>query len=358
MIKLNKFQNTMIYIVIAILSILVLIKWSYFFGNGAEALRNIVLPVAAIAALPLVIWRNRSADKQVETMQKQVEETQNQLKSMQDQVSEAQKQSQIAEDGLRHDRYQKGASMLGSTNLMTRIGGIYALDRLAKEFPGLHHGQIMDLIAAFVRHWDHEPTHSTDAPQSPMGSAECPPDVKAAVQAIGNRSYGQIDHELQMEVHDDVIIEIDFSRANLSGIAIAKLDLSGANMWQVNLSYADLQYIDLTNSSMTDARMVGACLRAIKMGKSKLKYADFSNARLFDIFFYFADLANADFTNASFENVILTGACLDAAVFHGVEGLTQAMLDSADRGTGIPPDLGGAVCAETGESLVWKQNLA
>ena len=42
--------------------------------------------------------------------------------------------------------------MLGSGLLAVRLGGIYALDRLARDHPGDYHTQIMRLFCAFVHH--------------------------------------------------------------------------------------------------------------------------------------------------------------------------------------------------------------
>ena len=58
----------------------------------------------------------------------------------------------LPQQGLLHERYQKGAEMLGSELLSVRLGGIYALQRLAENHPGQYHIQIMHLFCAFVRH--------------------------------------------------------------------------------------------------------------------------------------------------------------------------------------------------------------
>ena len=80
--------------------------------------------------LPLAIWRSTVAERQSAT---------------------SQLQSETAQRGLLNERYQKGAEMLGSAVLAVRLGGIYALDRLAREHPEAYHLQIMNLLCAFVR---------------------------------------------------------------------------------------------------------------------------------------------------------------------------------------------------------------
>ena len=61
--------------------------------------------MVATIALPLAVWRGVVADRQ----------------------------STAAQEGLRNERYQKGAEMLGSEILSVRMAGIYALRHLAEE---------------------------------------------------------------------------------------------------------------------------------------------------------------------------------------------------------------------------------
>ena len=63
----------------------------------------------------------------------------------------ADRQAATAQLGLLNERYQKGAEMLGSSVLTVRLGGIYALGRLAREHSGDYHIQIMSLFCVFVR---------------------------------------------------------------------------------------------------------------------------------------------------------------------------------------------------------------
>ena len=60
-------------------------------------------------------------------------------------------QAETTQQILLNDRYQRGAEMLGSTVLVVRLGGIYALNRLAEEHPQQYHIQVMELLCAFAR---------------------------------------------------------------------------------------------------------------------------------------------------------------------------------------------------------------
>ena len=116
---------------VLVLSIRFWDSWSGKEESVGMAIRNLVLVIAAIAALPLAIWRSKVAELQADT---------------------AQRQHETAQRGLLNERYQKGAEMLGSDLLAVRLGGIYALARVASEHPGDYHTQIMRLLCAFLRH--------------------------------------------------------------------------------------------------------------------------------------------------------------------------------------------------------------
>ena len=91
--------------------------------SGSTTVRNLGFVIAGVVALPLAIWRSLVAQRQADT----------------------------AQQNLLNERYQQGAEMLGSDVLAVRLGGIYALERLAAEHPEQYHVQIMQLFCAFVR---------------------------------------------------------------------------------------------------------------------------------------------------------------------------------------------------------------
>ena len=107
--------------------------WPHFRAGGPPAggaeplsatIRNLALIVGGVVAVILALWRIRVSEKQAQT----------------------------ARLGLLNERFQRDAEMLGSSVLSVRIGGIHALDDLAREDPKLYHVRVMGLLCAFVRH--------------------------------------------------------------------------------------------------------------------------------------------------------------------------------------------------------------
>lgn len=100
------------------------------------------------------------------------------------QTLETSRQAQIVtEQGQITDRYTKAVEQLGSSKLDVRLGGIYALERLAQDSPR-DHQTIYDVLAAFVR--EHDPAPSVNKlPEKPAT------DIQAALSVIARRTHSR-----------------------------------------------------------------------------------------------------------------------------------------------------------------------
>ena len=164
--------------------------WGELHGDQeslSTTVRNVGVVIGGVIAILLAVWRGTVADRQAKA---------------------GQRQSETAQQGLLNERYQKGAEMIGSGVLSVRLGGVYALQRLAEEHPKQYHVQIMRLFCAFARH----PTEddSEDAGRTEAGTErgleekrdnrpELRPDVQAVMEAIGARGKRGLEIEKQEE---------------------------------------------------------------------------------------------------------------------------------------------------------------
>ena len=359
--------------------------WGWLSGeeSGSTTIRNIALVVAGAIALGLALWRSGVAERQANT----------------------------AQQGLLNERYQKGAEMLGSGVLSVRLGGIYALQRLAQEYPKQYHVQIMQLFCAFVRlpakDQSLEPDHVEIEPGTLLGIR---PDVEAILKAIGSRAKSEIAIERKSDFRLDLrgvdlphvqlldanLSNAMFHHAKLPGANIANTDLtdaffnysdlSGAEFRDVNfnrtrffaahlsgailqdaeftdtdfhnadLSDANLWRANLHGAIFQDAKLCHAWLESANLSNSDLLGADLSGARLMK-----TDLSGAQFLSASLDNANLTDANLSGVAFsvggpQMAKGLTQAQLDQAWANPNDTPNLTGVIDAETGLQLVWRGN--
>ncbi len=315
--------------------------------SNSATLRNIGLIIAAVIALPLALWRSWVAQRQADT----------------------------AQQGVSNERYQRAAEMLGNSKLSIRLGGIYALQALAEEYPKQYHVQIMKLFCAFARRPTHdgedgaEEGKQSDAPdESGAGIERSREDVRAVMQAIGFRSESDIGLERKDDFDLDLtgvdVRDANLRSANLSYILLRNANLSGANLNIAVLSGAGLDGADLSKANLTGANLSVATLTDAKLCSVRLEHANLFYAKL-----YGADLSHASFGGAKLCNAQLNNANLSGALLYydrseisdptetkiPATGLTQAQLDAACADPRYPPQLDDVVLdAETGKPLVWR----
>ena len=133
----------------------------------------------------------------------------------------------VAQEGHITERFTKAIEQLGDDKMAIRLGGIYALERIAKDSEKDHGPMIMEVLTAYVR--ERAPSREEDAFATP----EPPPtDIQAILTVIGRRETpGKNRGNDRLDLRDTQLVA-----ANLSGV-----NLSGANLNRVNLSGADLE---------------------------------------------------------------------------------------------------------------------
>ena len=285
--------------------VLSIIFWPWLSAgeSGSTTIRNLGLVIGAIIGLPIATWRSIVAQRQAETAQR----------------------------SLLNERYQKGAEMLGSEMLPVRLGGVYALARLAREHPGEYHSQIMSLLCAFACN----PPDSDEAQEEELRA-----DVQAVMEAIAARNRAQIKEE-------DHILK-------LSGAFLEKVTISDGNLAGLNLDHVSLKGAFLHGTNLSGTIMFSASLEKADLGGADLQYAELNSADLTNSSLYGADLRNADLCYANLTGADLWKANLGEAYLKGCKGLTQEQIDQAVAPSNIPPKLEGVVDADTGIPLVWR----
>ena len=330
--------------------------------GGAEplsaTLRNLALIAAGVVAVILTVWRIRVIEQQAET-------------------------SRL---GLLNERFQRGAEMLGSDVLAVRMGGIHALDDLARERPELYHLRVMLLLCAFVRH----PTgYETNLGAQPMSEGatrwyKLRPDVRAAIEAIAYRG------EIGLLIEDESDLPkkriLDLEGSDLRGARLDYSNFAGANFHEAQLDHVRFAYANLAHATFSNARLPRAHLLQVDLSNAQLGGAVMANAYVARARFCAArmnndmtnaNLSHADLTGAQVGTADLTGADLEECNLSGAQFnqatrstlhssgageshtvyalLSQAQLDKAVCAPGQPPSIAeGTTDTETGLPLVWR----
>src|SRR6266511_1547651 len=236
----------------------------------------------------------------------------------------------LAQEGQITERFTRAIDQLGQPGpdrLDVRLGGIYALERIAHDSP-THRLAVFEIFTAFIR--SHAPLppplpgeHNANAHtnQVPLLQSRAP-DIQAALTIIGRRPTHKNDPPLdlrQTDLREANLGGANLTRARLSGADLTGADLTAADLTEAWLDEADLTGADLIGADLTEAWLDGADLTGAQLGRVNLTGTHLAGANLTR-----AQLGGADLTGAQLGGADLTGAKL------GWANLTEAWLDEAD----------------------------
>ena len=168
---------------------------------------------------------------------------------------------QVNREGQITERFTRAIDQLGSKELEIRLGGIYALERIARDSER-DHGPIMEVLTAYVR--QHAPLRAIEGQEGgedaavenseedsggsrgeskPTAVSARAPDIQAIMTVLRRRtrSFGHGEPEF-LDLHETNLSGVNLWKANLSGADLLGADLSGANLSGVRgLSQAELE---------------------------------------------------------------------------------------------------------------------
>ncbi len=252
----------------------------------------------------------------------------------------ANRNAEITEDKQVTDRFSKAVEQLGSDKIEVRLGGIYSLERIAKDSPA-DHWTIMEVLTAFVRERTiitapAQPERQTfvaallaEQPQPNSSLPAVPTDVQAVLTVIGRRDLTRETKDQRLDLNGT-----NLSRASLQSANLQQASLQGANLQQVNFQGANLQGTHLLNAnlpraSLKDTNLQGACLVNANLQGAVLWKANLQGAYLLGADLQGAYLLGANLQGAYLVNANLQGAYLLDANLQGAY-LWKANLQGAD----------------------------
>lgn len=268
------------------------------------------------------------------------------------------RQFALAEQGQITDRLTKAIEQLGAVDskgqkkLEVRLGGIYALARIANESER-DHWPIMEVLSAYVR--DNASKANQQQPKQTLRIERFPDikpttDIQAILTVLATRDA--------RSEHADQILnlrETDMQGARLRGAHFRGASLREVNLRQANLTGADLSGADLSGANLSAASLAGANLSGAEFDKADLRGATLREANLRGAYLGAdlsgAQLKGADLSEANLYGANLSGAHLDFAHLGGAylggldlstaKGLGQEQINSSrgDPYTKLPPNL-------------------
>ncbi len=277
----------------------------------------------------------------------------------------ASKQAKTAAQGQATDRFVNAAELLNArddtgdnSKLTTRLGGIYALEKLAQEDPGRYQWAVIELLTTFLM--TNAPRHEVEKAETPRcrdeyliagGEQLTKPKPKPEIQAImgvlclrldirwkwwrwskwGIRRFtdrkGRVWTIRRLDGLDLRSVDfrgIDLRGANLSGASLGGADLSeanlcganlkGANLCNANLNGANLSEANLSGASLFRAQIMGAELSRAELRRTELLGADLSDSNLFRANLSRALIGGVNLQRADLREANLSWASLDGAI--------------------------------------------
>jgi uncharacterized protein YjbI with pentapeptide repeats len=232
------------------------------------------------------------------------------------------------------ERLMKALSYLNESDssgrklIETRLGGIYALERIAADSPE-DHWTIMQILGAYVRQ------NSREGRSHPPARLDV--DIQAALTVFGRRQH-KLDGA-RLDLSDARLAGADMRSAHFEEASFERASLQLAGMQEIHLEGAilvgaDLEGCLLTDASLEGAQMAGANLNSAIAHRSRFQRADLSDAWLQQALLTGVHMENADLTRARLEGAKLSGAHLeqsnltDASL--GQTDLTRAFLQGAN----------------------------
>jgi len=204
----------------------------------------------------------------------------------------------LTKEGQITDRFNSAINHMGDEKPEIRLGGIYALARIAKDSPK-DHWSVVQILCAFVR--------TRSANRDP--GSNLPADVQAVLTETSEQSL------------------------DLTGVDLRNADLKGARFDRVRFDDANLQSVDFMRASLIGADFRGAKLQKAHLREARLIGANFVSANLEGASLRLANLRNSNLLGAQFRGATLIGADLTDARYV-VRGQLEAGI--SDGSTRLP----------------------
>jgi uncharacterized protein YjbI with pentapeptide repeats len=244
---------------------------------------------------------------------------------------------QVNREGQITERFTRAIDQLGKVDdkgkklFEIRIGGIYALERIARESEG-DYGPIMEILTAYLRQNALLKSEKGTAEEGLDEEERTPdPDIQAIISVLRRlTSFYKWERE-PVDLHDTDLTGADLEEADLSIANLIRANFTRANLIRADLSTSDLAGANLTGANLTGASLTGADLTEARLTGALLWSAHLDSADLTR-----ADLSRADLSRADLRGANLTGADLSGSLHLTQKRLTET---AGDEDTKLPTDL-------------------
>jgi len=231
------------------------------------------------------------------------------------------------------DRFNQAISHLGSEHLQIRLGGIYALERIARD-SDKDYFQILEILTAYIR--DRSKLNQSLSVIEPVHI-----DIQAILNILQKISNDSLNHKRtycfdmsgtnlkQANISNAFLKKSNLSKASLDEANIQVSNLEGANLYKSSLVKADLFKANLKEVYLKQANCCKANFISANLDSAGLSEVNFENAKLAEASLKDSDLINSNLKNADLSRANLQSADLIAANVEGTN-FSQTNLKGAN----------------------------
>jgi uncharacterized protein YjbI with pentapeptide repeats len=306
-----------------------------------------ILGGGAVAIGIYIGWGNLKVS--LATLESNQNKTREELKLAKDTLESNQKNTQksieIAQEGQITESFTRAVEQLGSYKLEIRLGGIYALERIA-SVSDKDYWQIMEILTAYVR------KNSSNNNQFKGNSLKIIPismdiladentnyevskartvslDIEAVLKVIRRRKYSYESGETE---------SLNLQKTNLKYCNLIEINLSGADLRGADLLWADLRKANFSMAHLIETKLIGtnfswADLHRADLFSANLSMAHLIGTNLSEANLTWADLHGADLFSANLSRTHINGTNFSKALLNKVNfsrtGLFEADLSEA-----------------------------
>ena len=226
------------------------------------------------------------------------------LRQIRETATASRNQLKLSEQGQFTDRFTKAIDQLDNKKaLAVRLGGLYALERIARDSPP-DRATIAEVLCTYARSAPRSKpparrAMNTGPPITTAAEAVTPtanpaslavraPDVQAAVTILGRWRNRLGKPPPVLDLHN-----ADLQGAILVGAELQGVILVGAQLQDANLAGAQLQDARLNDADLQDANLAGAQLQDARLNGAQLQRAILFGAQLQDAILFGAQLQDA-----------------------------------------------------------------
>jgi uncharacterized protein YjbI with pentapeptide repeats len=289
--------------------------------------------VSGLAAVPALVllweWRTVQRGSELREQERANNHAQAEFDEARDRSRHEQEntvlQYSLAQSQQLSGRFADAVRLLADERPDSRLGGIYALERLAHDSEATYKGMVVRTLSAFIRHHAQKP-HPREQPdwdELDFGPDGPSIDVQTAATVLAelgptDAAYADLSDARLCRLsarkarlrganleHTDLwsarLDQADLEDSQAAGVTLDKATLVGANLRAAVLRNAHLQEASLEGADLTGAVVQGAQLLGANLSGTKLRCANLRETRIQGANFENADLRDADLSSVEGE---------------------------------------------------------